>query len=135
MVILKDHIKHKSGESKTVCVTACLTALGVPLNSFHYSGHCHDGRREAILRRHGYAVRSRQSFLKKGLRVGGLRKLIVKLQERHDPKAVYMAIIKTGPRTSHCILLDHQGRTIVDTAPVTKRDARLVLRLTAIWRK
>ena len=47
-VRLPEHIYHKSGEAKTVCVTACLTALGVPVDAYHYTGkNTNCNRREA----------------------------------------------------------------------------------------
>ena len=62
---LKNHITHKSGEQKTICVTAVLTALGIDVNSFHYTGSLADNRRNAILNRNGFACRSRLSKIGK----------------------------------------------------------------------
>ena len=89
-VRLRDHIWHKSGEIKSVCVTACLTALGVPLNSYHYTGGAMDSRRESILRKNGYCVRSRMSALGKQKTVGNARKVIRKLA---DPAGTYYLVV------------------------------------------
>lgn len=130
-VILKDHIYHKSGRGKTVCVTACLTALGVPLNSYHYTGGPMDSRRESILRRNGYCVRSRMSALGKQKTVGNARKVIRKLD---DPSSTYyLLVVKSGRRSTHAILLDRQGMTVVDTAPV-KVDKRKILSIKACFK-
>jgi len=128
-VRLKDHIKHSSGERKTVCVTACLTALGVPVNSFHYTGTVLDSRRESILRRHGYAVRSRKSKMGKNNSVGKLRKAI---QAWDDPAGTKYLVVVHGSGYCHAMLLDQSGTTVIDTAP-RKRDARKVVKVHAVY--
>lgn len=131
---LNDHIKHKSGEVKTVCVTACLTALGVPLDGFHYTGSVSDNRRESILRRHGYAVRSRMSKLGKNPTTGTARKAI--REKMDDPKGtMYLVIVYSRSGAwSHAILLDQDGNTVVDTDP-RKVDRRKVWSIKAVYKK
>lgn len=135
-VILNDgHIIHKSGRVKTVCVTACLTALGVPIDSFHYTGTLLDNTRENILRRNGYSVRSRKSKIPKRCTIGRARLAIKDLK---DPVGTnYLIIVKNAsihPKGYHCVLLDQRGFTIVDTAPV-KRDQRKIISIKAVFKK
>jgi hypothetical protein len=131
LVHLNDHIVHKSGERKTVCVTACLTALGVPLSAFHYTGTVADSRRESILRKHGYAVRSRKSRLsKKGNTIGSLRSLLITWDDPLD--TMYLVIVQ-GSGFCHAMLLDKSGTTVVDTAP-RKKDKRKVVKIHAVYR-
>jgi len=126
---LKDHIIHKSGERKTVCVTACLTYFGVPVDGFHYSGSVHDSRREAILRRHGYAVRSRKSRMGKATTIGALRKIIPTWE---DPAGTKYLVIVQGSGYCHAMVLDQSGTTVIDTAP-RKRDKRKVVKIHAVF--
>ena len=130
-VRLPEHIYHKSGEAKTVCVTACLTALGVPVNAYHYTGYNTDcNRREAILRRHGYAVRSRLSALGKKKTVGNARKVIQRL---NDPAGTFYLVIVTANKKGHALLLNDKGETVVDTAP-RKMDKRRIVSIKACFK-
>ena len=129
--IMKDHRAHKSGESKTVCVTACLTALGIDINGFNYTGSASDGRRQTILRRNGYAVRSRKSRLPKTATIGTTRKAIRKM---NDPTGTKYLVIVWGKGYCHAMLLDEHGATLVDTAP-RDRDRRKVHSIHAVWPK
>jgi hypothetical protein len=129
--ILDDHITHASGERKTVCVTACLTAIGVPVDGFHYTGRLDDNRRTAILNRHGYAVRSRRSRLPKRATVGTARRAIRKM---NDPAGTLYLVQVSGNGYCHALLLDAAGATVVDTAP-RKRDKRLVYSIHAVWKR
>jgi hypothetical protein len=127
---LKDHITHKSGKRKTVCVSAVLTALGVPLNSFHYTGKIGDGKRSAILNRNGFACRSRLSKVGKNTSIGQARKKITKLNEGSNVK--YMIVVSYG-RSAHLMLLDHEGKTLVDTDP-RKVDKRRIQEIHAVFK-
>ena len=129
--ILDDHITYASGERKTVCVTACLTALGVPVGGFHYTGKLNDSRRTAILNRHGYAVRSRRSSLPKHATIGTARKAIRKL---NDPQGTLYLVQVSGSGYCHAMLLNATGATVVDTAP-RKRDKRRVHSIHAVWKR
>lgn len=132
MHILPDHITHASGERKSVCVTACLTALGVPVERFHYTGGTGDNRRAVILRRFGYKVRSRMSRLGRNATTGRARVAIRKMQ---DPAGtVYMVCqLGTARNSGHMILIDATGKTIVDTAP-RKIDKRRVFSIHAVYK-
>lgn len=109
---LNNHITHKSGARKTVCVSACLTALGVPINKFHKTGSIDTKNYLSILNRNGISCRSRKSKMPKNPTVGACRKPITKLGEN-----CYYFVILRGPKYCHAILLNNKGETIVDTAP------------------
>lgn len=121
-----NHITHASGRRKTVCTSAVLAHFGIMPDTYHYSQD-----RETVvgvLRRNGWAVRSRKSALKVGKRnkvgnlmapsVGQVRASIRKLNAP-DSARFYVSV------RGHAMLLDAKGRTIVDTAP-RSRDRRPV---------
>ena len=128
--ILPDHIQHaQSGRRKTICVTAVLTALGVPASGFHYTGTLADNRRVQILNRHGFSCRSRLSAIGgRGTTIGKARKKIASLGDA--PGTMYMVAVKTS-KTAHLMLLDSNGQTVVDTAP-RKADKRRIVTVHAV---
>lgn len=124
--MLQSHITHISGKCKTVCVTACLTAIGVPIDGFDVTGTIESRNYLRILNRHGYSTRSRLSKMPKSHTIGRCRAAIKKLNE----SAVYFVIVRTATMC-HALLLDSQGLTVVDTDK-RKRDKRLVYSIHAI---
>lgn len=108
--------KVHNGGYKTCCTSACLAHFGIDLNGFRYSQYTKDV--VAILRRKGYTVRSRLSSVKRGSTVGSVRKQLSKLE-----RGVYLVEVK-----AHVLLLNHDGKTIVDTDP-RKRDKRKIKKL------
>ena len=125
-VVMKDHIIHTSGKMKSVCVTACLTALGVPFDGFSVTGTLSKTNYLSILNRFGISARSRKSRMPKNPTIGACRKAISKLAEQ----AVYFVVVN-GNGYCHAMLLDSNGNTLVDTAP-RKRDKRKVHSIHAI---
>ena len=113
-----------------MCVTAVLTSLGVPVESFKYTGSCMDNRRNAILNRHGFACRSRISRIGRNTTMGKARAKVAKLNEGSNVK--YMVCLRYGT-SAHLILIDHKGETIVDTDPRV-RDSRRVVAIHAVWK-
>lgn len=130
MTILDNHITHKSGERKTICVTAVLTSLGINSKSFHYTGSLADNRRNAILNRNGFACRSRLSKIGRNTSIGKARAKIASLNEGSDVK--YMVSVRYG-RSAHLILLDNKGNTLIDTDP-RKVDKRRIAGIYAVWK-
>ncbi len=136
--VLADHIKHKSGERKTVCVSTCLAYFGVPASAYNYTckginkrgKYATDNRRGTILRRFGFAVRSRLSSVGGyDTTVGKVRAKIAKLDDPAGTK--YIAIVLNGSREAHAIVLDRDGSTLIDTAP-RKNDRRRVAEIHAV---
>lgn len=125
--ILPDHIKREKSW-KTVCVTAALTAIGIPVNAFQVtSTQKNVTAYEGVIRRNGYALRSRLSSVGKRPTVGGIRSKLAKLD---DPVGTLYLVMVRG----HVLLLDKKGKTVVDTDP-RKVDKRSVLRIHAVWKK
>lgn len=125
-ITMNDHIVHASGKMKTVCVTACLTTIGVPFNSFQITGSIITGHYLKILNKFGFSARSRKSRMPKSLSIGACRKAIKKIGE----DVVYFAVVK-GSSYCHAILIDNEGNTIVDTSP-RQKDKRIIHSIHAI---
>ena len=117
------------GGAKTVCTSYVLGWFGITPESYHYSGTV--AQRSGVLRRNGYAVRSRASAFRKGGTMGSLPKLIA-AYAGDPPGTTYMVRLGYGGST-HAILVSNQGRVLVDTDPRT-RDRRRVLAVHAIFR-
>lgn len=142
-----EHHFFRPGQAKTVCTSAVLAYFGVHPSTYHYSGQI--GQRAAVLRRNGYAVRSRASRvgLTNGVvTVGMVKEFLRKARGLHgarfnkwgDPLAhngqtsvAYMLRVQSGSVT-HAMLLDSRGGVLVDTDP-RNRDRRVVLAIHAIY--
>lgn len=68
--ILDDHVRTESGNFNGVCVSACLSYLEIKPHQYKYTWSKKLGNKCAlnIMRRFGWAVRSRQSTLLKNLK-------------------------------------------------------------------
>ena len=131
---ISDHIYYDNGKAKTVCTTTVLGALGISPTTYHYSGFI--PQIQGILRRNGYAVRSRASHTKAASTVGALRGIIAKNTTKWgDPSGThYAVVVRCGNGGAHIILMNREGKTLVDTAPV-KRDRRRILKVMAVFKK
>ena len=126
--ILSTHIRRPSGSCKTVCVTACLTALGIPVDAFQSTSTTKNVTAyHGVIRRHGFALRSRKSSIPRGASVGRARRAIASF---NDPVGTVYIVRVRG----HLLLVDSQGQTIVDTDSRT-RDRRPVIQIHAVWSK
>jgi len=115
---LQDDAAKEQGEKhrhRTACATACCEAFGASLSGCYL--HTIDDICR-VLRRSGYAVRSRRSSVPKQVTVGGLRKLLPKLEV-----GAYLVRVD-----GHALVMAHDGRTLVDTDP-RKVDRRRVTHL------
>ncbi len=119
----------KRGQAKTVCTSHVLAAFGICSSSYHYSGQF--AQRAAILRRNGYAVRSRMSKMGKRKTVGVAR---TRIPTMGDPPGTRYELVLVYGDSRHAILLDQQGETIVDTDP-READRRRVVAIHAIYPK
>ena len=112
-VVMKDHIRDIDGQLvKTVCVTACLTALGVPFDSIRKTGSLQKPNYLNFFNRNGLGYRSRKSYMPKNPTIGACRKAIAKMKE----DAVYFVIVH-GNSYCHAMVLNNDGSTLVDTDP------------------
>lgn len=148
--------RYMKGGGKTVCTSYVLAAFGIPPHCYHYAGTV--DQRAALLRKHGWAVRSRDSRVglnktaKRGKKVtvSQVAKAIqaANADGKHgknawgDPITTFSPTIARGTRYmlrvrsgngTHAMLLDDWGTTIVDTAP-RKVDRREVLKVQAVYR-
>ena len=79
------------------------------------------------LRRHGYAVRSRKSLLRKSEQtVGGARKRLAEIAEKENGFIAFTVMVP-----GHVLVVDRNGNTIVDTAP-RQRDKRRIMQVHAV---
>jgi hypothetical protein len=130
MITLREHIRRPSGSVKTICVTSVLSKLGIPLHAYHSTGTPGNAQAyEGVIRRNGFALRSRMSSVPKGASVGAARKHIVKINANDPPGTMYIVQVR-----GHLLLIDCQGNTLVDTDP-RKADRRTIRRIHAVWAK
>jgi hypothetical protein len=131
LTILNEHINTKGGNFKGVCVSACLSYLGIQPHEYKYTSSRKTiglATINAIMRRFGWAVRSRKSTLLKGTKtVGSVRREIASYED-YSPDTVYLVHV-----SGHVLLLNAKGETIVDTAP-RKVDRRTVYDVKAIFK-
>jgi len=125
------HITHDSGRRKTVCTSAVLAEFGIDARQYNYSQNERDIKR--LLNKFGWSHASRKSAvginnrnLGKRPSVGKVRKMIAKMDD--GPNARYYVSVP-----GHAMLLDGNGKTIVDTAP-RRVDRRKVLSISVIRR-
>ena len=124
---LTSHIKRKKS-SKTVCVSNVLAYIGVPLTAYQVTSTKKNVRAyQGVLRRNGFAVRSRKSSIPKNASVGKSRASIVKIA-KGDPAGTHYMVMVRG----HLLLLNGKGETIVDTDPRV-RDGRKIIDIHAVW--
>jgi len=124
--ILDGHITTRGGNFKGVCVTACLSYMGIKPSEYKFTWSKRTGNNAAlaIFRRKGYAVRSRRSaLLKRGMSVSKLCKAI----KAYDEDAMYYVQVK-----EHVLLVNAQGEVVVDTDS-RKVDRRRVLNVRAVF--
>jgi len=114
----KKNSNNQQNVNKNVCSLAVAKALKVD-EEVRYLHTIHDLIRAA---RKKWIIRSRKSSFKANT-VGSLRKEINK-------KGDAMAYIVMVP--SHVVLLDSTGKTVIDTAPVS-RDRRKILHVYAVY--
>ena len=126
--ILSNHVTTQGGNFKGVCVSALLAYFGIQPNQYKYTWSKKTGNNyTAILRRFGFAVRSRKSVFKKYKTVGAIRKGIAQYQD-YKENVNYVIEVE-----EHVLLLNSKGETIVDTAP-RLRDRRRVYNVRAIFK-
>jgi len=125
---LTEHVV-RTKSFKGVCVSKCLAYVGITPDKYYstWTNKTGNNATHGILRRFGFAVRSRKSYIPKNATVGGIRKSIRAL---NDPSGtVYFVSVK-----GHLLALDQNGRTAIDTAP-RRRDCRRVLDIKAVFPK
>jgi len=126
---LAKHVRTDGGNFKGVCVSACLSYFGIQPDQYKYTWSKRVGNNHhAILRRFGWAVRSRKSTLLKGTKTVGSVRRAIAAYEDYTPDMMYMVHV-----SAHVLLLNSKGETVVDTSP-RKVDRRRVLNVVAIFK-
>jgi len=120
------HHQHASGRWKNVCTSAVLAFFGVNPEQYHYAQHRKDV--VGVLRRSGRSVRSRKSRIPQGISVGGLRTWLRSRKGKGKLEAGFYYVSVPG----HAMVIDQDGKTIVDTAP-KQRDRRLVRGISRVF--
>ncbi len=128
--ILADHVRTGGGNFNGVCVSACLSYLGINPNQYKFTWSKRTGNDSAlaIMRRFGYAVRSRKTAFKKATTVSALKKAIKGYTDLSDNVYYYVHV------AGHVLLLDSNGNVLVDTDP-RQRDRRRVLGVKAVFKE
>jgi hypothetical protein len=118
--------KHASGRGKTICTSAVLSSFGIHHSEFHYAENATTVKN--VLRRKGFSVRSRKSALKVNAQttIGQLRVAIQKI-DGSTKNRYYVGVV------GHAMVLNGEGKTIIDTAP-RKKDRRKVVHVSIVER-
>lgn len=128
--ILADHVKTDGGNFNGVCVSACLSYLDIEPNQYKFTWSKRTGNNavHSIMRRFGYAVRSRKTAFKKATTVSALKKVIKGYTDLSENVCYYVHV------NGHALLISANGEVLVDTDP-RQRDRRRVLCVKAIFRE
>ena len=113
-------------DNKNICVLAVARALAKSDERAIYLHTMNDLLRAA--KKQGFRIRSRRSELQEIATVGAARKVIKKLAKKEEKKFIFhrkKALAYIVGVHDHVLLLDPDGKTIVDTAP-RKVDRRKV---------
>jgi len=117
----EDLARLHNGGIKTACTSACLTYFGIDQDQYRYSQFLSDML--SILRRKGFNCRSRKSSIKPGSTIGSVRGQLKKLGY-----GIYLVNV-----SGHVLLMDQNGKTIIDTDP-RKRDRRRIIKIYKIYK-
>lgn len=113
---LNDHIYKKNG-IKSVCVSTALCFFGVEPDEYSLtSSHKNPSLFLNILRRKGYSVRSRKSKLKLTTEntTTEVRRALKKSEYSKNDYFIFWGYQR---KSTHVIVLNGDGETIIDTAP------------------
>lgn len=123
-----EHIRYSDSplRAKTVCTSHVLDALGIPSDSYRYSG---TERQLLRLARRRWGLRSVRSRLGRKATVGGSRSRLEAIAKDDIDIVAFMVIV-----SGHVLLLNPWGRTIVDTDP-RDRDTRPIVSIYAVRSK
>jgi len=113
----KGQSNNSANPNKNICNLRVVQFLGVN----HRVNYLHTILDVVRAARTSYQVRSRKSTLSKGT-IGATRKQIAK---KGDSRYYIIRVKSGGVFGGHAMLLDHAGKTLVDTDP-RKRDKRKI---------
>jgi len=116
---LNNHIETGSG-SKTICVSTSLSFFGIEPNEYrNTSSHKNMTAFVDVLRRKGYSVRSQKSKLrlKRRATTTQCRRALKKSDFAEQDYFIFWGTQRT---CGHVIVMNGNGKTIIDTAPNTR---------------
>ena len=118
---LDDHIRYGNGNHKTVCVSTCLSYFGIKPNEYRYTTSRNNLEQYvSVLRRKGYAVRSRMTEFKVKSRGTTMTKLKAEMRKSKYGASDMFIVHGTQTRVAHLMVLNGNGEIIIDTAPNKK---------------
>jgi hypothetical protein len=117
---IADHIKYGKG-TKTVCVSTCLSYLGIDANQYTYtSSSTNCTAYENVLRRFGYAVRSRISEFKVKKYSTTMTALKQAIRKSNYTESDLFLVSGVQMKSAHLMILNGLGEMVIDTAPKMK---------------
>jgi hypothetical protein len=117
---LTDHINYGSG-TKTVCVSTCLNYLGIAPDQYNYtSSKTNCTAYENVLRKHGYAVRSRISEFKVKKFRSTMTELKQAIRKSSYTQSDLFLVSGVQMKCAHLMILNGEGEVVIDTAPKKK---------------
>jgi hypothetical protein len=114
---LNTHINHNGG-TKTVCVSTCLSYLGIRPDSYNYtSSKTNYKAYQNVIRRNGYSLRSKMTEFK----VKKARTTMTELKSnirksKYSDKDLFV-VSGIQSNSAHLMILNGDGITVIDTAP------------------
>lgn len=115
-----EEIIHKNGNRKTVCVGACLHAIGIPQKTYKHTWNEKTKKNtwKSILNRNGFSYRSVRSKFQKGrISVQNVKNNASKVLDQ----TLFIIVVK-----GHILMINGDGRVKVDTFPCEGSDCRIV---------
>ena len=129
--ILKNHIKSPCKKFfNGVCVSACVSYLGIEPNQYDYTWSLNEGNRAPLntMKKFGFRVGLRNETFKGATTVNQLIKLIKKHNNKEENVVYYVGV------RGHVLLINSEGKVVVDTDPRFKADRRRVLSVYAVFK-
>jgi|TARA_R110000851_G_scaffold63075_5_gene144416 hypothetical protein len=125
---LTEHIQHSKG-IKTVCVSACLSFFGIPIDGYTYTSSDKNVKAyKGVLRRFGYSVRSRKSEFK-AMKFPTMTQLRANIKKSSYGVNDLFIVSGSQSKKAHLMVLNGKGDIVIDTAPKMKwriRDVSIV---------
>jgi hypothetical protein len=123
---LQNHI-NLNGGSKTVCVSTCLSYLGISPDSYKYTSS--KGNYKAyqnVIRRNGYSLRSKMTEFKVKKANTTMTQLKSNIRKSNYSDKDLFVVSGVQSKTAHLMILNGEGKTIIDTAPNSRWKIRSV---------
>ena len=115
-----EHIKYGKG-MKTICVSTCLSYLGINANQYTYTTSSRNMKAyENVLRKFGYAVRSRATEFKVRKYYSTMTALKQAIRRSKYGEADMFLVHGVQRKSAHLMIINGNGEMVIDTAPKMK---------------